>query len=165
MTIVLSFKNQTEDMEQKLADFKVIGISLESTNNGGKSIVDMGKLWGKFYSDGISNIIPNKVSNEIYSIYTDYESDYTGKYTAIIGYKVKSLDEIPDGLVGREFNGGKYTKLIAKGELPDAIVGIWEKVWKEDKELKRRYTADFEVYGERAQNGADSEVEVFIATE
>ncbi|MEY8019276.1 GyrI-like domain-containing protein [Muriicola sp. SD30] len=152
-------------MEQNLADFKIIGISIESTNEGGKSIEEMGQLWGKFYSDGISEKIPNKESDDVYSIFTDYESDYTGKYTAIIGHKVKSLDEIPDGLVGREFKGGKYTKLVAKGEMPNAIVDLWKKVWKEDKELKRRYTADFEVYGAKSQNGAESEVDVFIATE
>ncbi|MEZ2414520.1 GyrI-like domain-containing protein [Muriicola sp. E247] len=152
-------------MEQNLADFKVIGISIESTNEGEKSIEEMGKLWGKFYSDGISEKIPNKESDDIYSIFTDYESDYTGKYTAIIGHKVKSLDDIPDGLVGRKFEGGKYTKLTAKGEMPDAILDIWKKVWKEDKELKRRYTVDFEVYGEKSQNGKESEVDVFIATE
>ncbi len=152
-------------MEQNLADFKIIGISVETTNENGKSVEDMGELWGRFYSDGISDKIPNKVSDEIYSIYTDYESDYAGKITAVIGQKVKSLGDIPDGLVGREFKGGKYIKLVAKGEMPDAIVDVWKKVWKEDKQLKRRYTADFEVYGPKSQNGADSEVEVFIATE
>ncbi len=152
-------------MEQNLAEFKVIGISVSTTNEGGQSIEDMGALWGKFYSDGISSKIPNKVSEEVYSIYTDYETDYTGKQTAIIGHKVKSLDEIPVGLVGREFKGGKYIKLVAKGEMPDAIVDAWKKVWKEDKELKRRYTADFEVYGAKPKNGAESEVDVFIATE
>lgn len=150
-------------MEQDIMNFKVIGISIESTNKGGQSIADLGKLWAKFYSDGISNKIPSKVSNDIYSVYTDYDSDYTGKYTAIIGHKVKSLDEIPDGLVGREFEGGKYAKFVAKGKMPDAIVDIWKNVWKKDKDLKRRYTADFEVYGPKSQNGIDSEVDVFIA--
>ncbi|WP_281541019.1 GyrI-like domain-containing protein [Maribacter aestuarii] len=152
-------------MEQHVADFKIIGISIESTNEGGKSVEDMGKLWGKFYSDGISDKIANKESDLVYSIFTDYESDYTGKYTAIIGHKVESLEEIPDGLVGRQFKGGKYVKFVAKGEMPNAVVDLWKKVWKEDKELKRRYTADFEVYGAKSQNGAESEVDVFIATE
>lgn len=165
VTIVLSCKNHKGYMVQNLAEFKVIGITIESTNEGGQSIEDMGKLWGKFYSESVSDKIQNKLSDEIYSIFTDYESDYSGKYTAIIGHKVKSLDEIPDGLVGREFKGGKYIKLIAKGEMPDAIVDIWEKVWSEDKDLKRRYTADFEVYGPKSHNGADSEVDVYIATE
>ncbi len=152
-------------MEQNLADFKIIGISIQTTNEGGQSTEDIGKLWGQFYSDGISDKIPNKRSEEVYSIYTDYETDHTGKIRAIIGQKVTSLDKIPDGLIGREFKGGEYSKLVAKGEMPNAIVDLWKKVWKEGKELKRRYTADFEIYGAKSQNGADSEVDVFIATE
>lgn len=163
--LILSCEHSKDPMVINIANFKIIGISIESTNEGGKSIEDLGKLWEQFYSDGVSGKIPNKESDNIYSIFTDYESDYTGKYTAIIGHKVKSLDEIPAGLVGREFKGGKYTKLFAKGEMPNAIVDLWKKVWKEDKELKRRYTVDFEVYGAKSQNGAESEVEVFIATE
>ena len=165
LAIVSSCNNHNGYMEQNLADFKIIGISIQSTNEGGQSIEDMGKLWGQFYSDGISNKIPNKTSEEVYSLFTDYESDYTGKYTAIIGHKVESLEKIPDGLVGREFKGGKYTKLKAKGKMPDAIIDTWKKIWREDKELNRRYTVDFEVYGPKSQNGAESEVDVFIATE
>lgn len=164
LTIVFSCKHQNRYMEQHIADFKIIGISIESTNENEKSIEDMGQLWGQFYADDISKKIPNKESDEIYSIFTDYESDYTGKYTAIIGQKVTSLEEIPNGLVGREFKGGKYVKLVAKGKMPDAIIEVWKRVWKEDKKLKRRYTADFEVYSAKSQNEVDSEVDVFIAT-
>ena len=32
------------------------------------------------------------------------------------------------------------------------------------KELDRKYSYDFEVYGEKSQNGENSEVEIFIAT-
>ena len=164
LTFISSCKNDHGYMVQNQVDFKIIGISIESSNEGGQSIEDMGNLWRKFYSDGISDKIPNKTSDDVYSLFTDYESDYTGKYTAIIGHKVESLEKIPDGLVGREFKGGKYTKLTAKGRMPDAIVDIWKKVWREDKELNRRYTVDFEVYGLKSQNGAESEVDVFIAT-
>lgn len=152
-------------MEQNVAAFKIIGISIESTNEGGKSIEDMGKLWAKFYADRISEKIPNKASEEIYSIFTDYESDYTGKYRVIIGHKVNSLENMPNGLVGREFEGGKYIKLIAKGEMPNAIVDTWKKIWEDNDKLNRRYTADFEVYGAKSQNGAESEVDVYIAIE
>ncbi|MFH6605092.1 GyrI-like domain-containing protein [Maribacter algicola] len=152
-------------MKTNIADFKIIGISTRTTNENGESAKVLGELWGTFYSERISAKIPNKDSDEIYAMYTDYESDYTGKYTAIIGHKVKSLQVVPDGLIGREFKGGKYTKLVAKGEMPEAIVNLWEKVWEEDQKLMRRYTVDFEIYGAKSQNGTESEVEVFLATE
>ncbi len=53
----------------------------------------------------------------------NYESDYKGKYTAIIGLKVSSLKQIPDRLIGREFSGGKYQKFVAKGHMPNAVMG------------------------------------------
>ena len=163
LIVLISCKGQDRQMEQNIADFKIIGIAMETTNEDGKSIEDMGKLWGQFYADSISDKIPKKLSDEVYSLFTDYQNDYTGAYTAIIGYKVASLENIPIGLVGREFKGGKYVKYLAKGEMPDAIVNVWKKIWKDDKKLKRRYTVDFEVYGAKSQNGAASEVDVFIA--
>ncbi len=33
------------------------------------------------------------------------------------------------------------------------------------QELTRKYMADFEVYGEKSQNGEHSEVEIYIAVE
>ena len=60
LTIIFLCKNRKGYMEQNLANFKIIGISFESTSEGGKAIEDMGKLWGQFYSNGISDKIPNK---------------------------------------------------------------------------------------------------------
>lgn len=161
---LLSCKNNGENMEN-LDSFKIIGISVETTNQNEKSVEDLGKLWERFYTENIQSKIPNKNGDEIYSIYTDYETDYTGKYTSIIGLKVNSLDQIPDGLIGRTFNGGKYQKFVAKGQMPNAVIEAWQEIWAKDSELNRRYTSDFEVYGKKSQNGKNSEVEIYIATE
>lgn len=144
--------------------FKIIGIASETTNANGKAAEDLEKLWERFFVENIANKIPNKISEEIYSIYTDYESDYTGKYTCVIGQKVDSMEGIPNGLIGREFKSGKYQKFVAKGQMPNAVVEIWKEIWAKDKELNRKYTADFEVYGQKSQNGENSEVEIYIAT-
>ena len=47
--------------------------------------------------------------------------------------------------------------------MPQAIVDSWKEIWSRDKELKRRYTVDFEVYGPKSQQGDQSEVDIFIA--
>ncbi|MGB5434320.1 MAG: GyrI-like domain-containing protein [Maribacter sp.] len=143
---------------QEIEPFKIIGIAVQSTNEGGKSAKDMGDLWGRFYSEEIASKIPNKIDETIYAIYTDYESDYTGSYMAIIGLRVNKLNNIPDGMAGRTFEGGTYKKFIAEGEMPKAIVKQWQYIWEQDKKLNRKYTADFEVYKQ------DSEiVEILIA--
>lgn len=149
----------------QLKPFKIVGIYTETSNQNGQAEQVLGELWGKFISENVISGIPNSISNAIHVIYTDYESDYKGKYTAIIGLKVNTLENIPEGMMGREFTGGNYTKVLVKGLMPDAIIQAWQKVWDADKELNRKYTADFEVYGPNFQNGAESEMDIYIATE
>jgi len=145
-------------------EFKIIGIAVKTTNKDNQSAQDIGKLWQQFYVENLFDKIPNKLSNDIYSIYTDYKSDFTDEYTTIIGVQVTSLENIPTGLIGRQFPSDNFMKFTAKGLMPKAIVEAWIDIWEKDKELGRKYTYDFEVYGKKSQNGENSEVEIYIAT-
>lgn len=143
--------------------FSIIGIAVRTTNKNGHGIKDIGDLWQRFMSENIFLSIPNKIDNAIHTLYTDYESDHNGPYTTIIGCKVSDLNGIPEGMVGKKFKGGKYLKISAKGDLSAGLIANeWMKIWKSD--LNRVYTADFEIYGEKAQNPTDAEVDIFIAT-
>jgi len=142
--------------------FKTIGISIETTNQNGKSLEDIEKLWGKFWGENIQDQIPNKVNSEIYAVYTDYENGDAGKYTVIIGLPVKSLDDIPNEFVGREIYVGKSQKFVAKGKMPEAVVKMWTEIW-ENKALKRAYRADVTVHGKKYYDGDNAEVETFIS--
>ena len=145
-----------------IKEFTVVGISVRTTNENGQSAKDIGELWNRFMTEGILDKIPNKADGTIYSIYTDYESDHTKPYTTIMGCKVDKLGTIPDGMVVKTFKGGNYTKFVSKGDLTKgAVYETWLKIWNTD--LDRAYTADIEVYGEKAQNPTDAEVEIFIA--
>lgn len=150
-------------MEQThIEEFKVIGISVRTTNENSQSAKDIEQLWGRFLSENIAEKIPNKEGTEIYSIYTDYEGDYMQPYTTILACKVSSFDEIPKGMIGKAFNGGMYVKTSAKGDLMKGlIVNHWKKIWEMD--LDRAYTADFEVFGKKAQNPSDAEVDFYVA--
>lgn len=142
--------------------FKVIGISVRTINKGDKAAQDIGQLWNRFMSQGIASKIPNKIEDSIFSIYTNYEGDYTQPYDTILGCKVSSLEQIPEGMIGQSFDGGTYLEYTSKGDLTKGVVyATWEKIWKQD--LNRVYTADFEVYGEKAMNPTEAEVSVFVA--
>ena len=145
-------------------EFKIIGISVKTTNKDGQSAQDIGKLWQQFYMENLFDKIPNKLSSDIYSIYTDYKSDFTDEYTTIIGVQVSSLENIPAGLIGRQFPSDNFVNYTAKGLMPEAVAKTWTTIWERDKELNRKYTYDFEVYGEKSQNGEHSEVEIYIAS-
>ena len=143
--------------------FKVIGISIRTTNANSQSQQDLGKLWGQFFAENIIAKIPNKISSHILCIYTDYESDYSGEYTTIIGVPVSILEEVPSGLIGREFEADNFRKFVAKGVMTSAVVNTWIDIWQRDKELNRKYSYDFEFYGESSNKGEQSEVEIFVA--
>ncbi|MBF4487942.1 GyrI-like domain-containing protein [Flavobacterium sp. CSZ] len=142
--------------------FSVIGISVRTTNENGKSGEDIPALWNKFMSEEIQRKIPNKVSEDIFCIYTDYEKDHTKPYTTILGCKVKSLDVVPENMIGKTIESANYEELIAKGNLAEGIVyNKWLEIWNSD--LDRSFTADFEVYGEKTQNPENAEVDIYIA--
>lgn len=142
--------------------FKVIGIKARTTNEEGKAAAAIGALWNRFMSEGIPAKIPNRLDSSFLSIYTNYEKDHTKPYDAILGCRVSSLEDIPEGMVGQEFGLSAYTKFTAKGDLSKgAVYQSWKEIWEQN--LDRTYTADFEVYGEKAQNPANAEVDIFIA--
>jgi predicted transcriptional regulator YdeE len=147
---------------QKINDFSVIGIAVRTTNENGQSGKDIPALWQKFMAQGMLEKIPGKIDDTLYCIYTDYESDYTKPYTTILGCKVANADTIPDGMMAKTFAGGEYNRYTAKGNLMQGIVfNEWVKIW--DSHITRAYTADFEVYGEKALDPANAEVDIFIA--
>jgi predicted transcriptional regulator YdeE len=147
---------------QMMAAFNMIGIAVRTTNDNGKSGKDIPALWEQFMAKGVLEKIPNKISTDIYCMYTDYEKDHTKPYTTILGCQVSNLDDIPEGMVSKQIASGKYTKQIAKGNILEGMVfNEWLKIWNSD--LPRTYTADFEVYGAKAANPVEAEVDIFLA--
>lgn len=160
--IFVSNQNIKTMQKEKIEPFKIIGIGIRTTNEGQQASLEIAELWQRFLSEGILEKIPNKVDRTIYSLYTDYEGDHTQPYTALLGCKVTSLEDVPEGMDGRSFEGGQYIKTSAKGNLMEGlIVNHWAKIWEMD--LSRAYTADFEAFGEKAQNPADAEVDFYVA--
>lgn len=142
--------------------FKVIGIEVRTTNENEQAAKDIPLLWDKFMKENVLDNIPNKIDNTVYSIYTEYEKDHTKPYTTLLGCKVESLEHIPEGMVGKSFDGGDYIKFTTKGNLAEGLViNEWVKIWNMD--LDRIFTADFEMYSEKAQNPSDAEVDILIA--
>lgn len=146
----------------KIEPFHLVGIAVRTTNENGQAGKDIQALWSRFISEGIQKKIPNRVDDSVYCVYTEYEKDYTKPYTTILGCKVSNLNSLPNGMVGKTFTGGKYLKRTAKGNiLKGMIIDEWTKIW--NSNIPRAYTADFEVYGEKAQNPEKAEVEIFLA--
>lgn len=147
--------------EVKLDKFTVVGISVRTTNQNYQSQKDIADLWDMFFSRNIIGMIPNKISNDIYCIYTDYESDFTGEYTTILGCKVSDTNKVPADLTIKEIPETKYYKYLSEGELPYAVGRTWAHIWK--SEINRAYVADFDIYGEEAQDPKNARLTTFLS--
>jgi predicted transcriptional regulator YdeE len=157
---------QTKTVDQK--GFTVIGISTRTDNAqeaAGNGLI--AKQWERFYKEGILDKIPNKADPSTYVVYSDYASDRNGEYSYIIGAKVSDVSAVPAGLVARTVSAGKYAVISSeRGPVPKIIVEAWQQIWglEDQGQLggKRAYKTDFEVYGQRARNPQDSQIEIYV---
>lgn len=132
-----------------------------TTNENEQSRKDIGELWQKFSGTNIIEQIPNKESNDIYCIYTDYESDFTGPYTTILGCKVTSIENVPEGLISKTIPKAKFQRYTSTGKIPDCVLATWRHIW--ESPINRRYLADFDVYGENSQDLNNAVVDTYLS--
>jgi len=149
---------------QIIQEFKVIGISIRTTNENGQSAKDIEAIWGRFWNEKIQEQIPNKINDNIYAVYTDYETDFNGAYTTVIGLPVSSFENIPEGFVGITIEKAEYQKFVSKGKMPEAVVNTWIEIWGNNElNQTRTYYADFTIHGKKYFDGDNAEVETFIS--
>lgn len=148
-------------MEHK-ETFMVIGITVRTSNANGQATQDIPALWQNFMGNNLAATIPNKISDDIYCLYTEYEKDHTLPYTTMIGCKVSNLDTIPEGMTGKTIAAGNFVKYTAKGNLVQgAVYNEWIKIWN-DTATNRAFTTDYEIYGAKAANPENGEVDIFV---
>ncbi len=155
-----------------LPEIKIIGIKIITQNS--KELSANGGQIAKTVSNYFSNQLMNQITNRInpgvtYCLYTDYESDQNGKYSFIIGEEVNSLRNIPANFVSHIIPKQKYCKLTSEqGPIPSIVVDLWKKIWSSEQAVlgvKRTFTADFELYDQRAGNPQNAIMDLFIAIE
>ncbi len=149
---------------QQIESFHVIGISVRTSNVDNKAAEDIGATWQKFMGEQIGTKIPNKQSGDIYAVYTHYDGDHMQPYTMILGHRVDTLENIPEGMSGISIKWGNYHPVVATGDLTNGVVvKAWQDIWQAN--LPRLFTSDFEVYGTKSMNPENAEVDIFIAVE
>ncbi|MCI5052728.1 MAG: GyrI-like domain-containing protein [Simkaniaceae bacterium] len=141
---------------------KMIGIEIRTSNAPEAAPIDIPKHWEKFSAENIFERIPNKKSHDVIGLYCEYEGDFTQPYTFVIGCEVESLDDIPEGMVGKMVPASKYARFPVSGDFPQSLINTWKRIWQTD--LQRTYTCDFELYGEKFQ-GEGQELDIYIAVE
>jgi predicted transcriptional regulator YdeE len=151
-------------MENKiitLPAFYVAGLSVRTTNANSQAEKDIGALWQAFTQQNIAVKLSNKLSNELYCVYTDYQTDHTGPYTAILGYKVSSIDNLPEGITGVSIAKSNYLVFTPEGAFPASLGNAWQYIWQAD--IDRKYTADFDIYHLEGDGFANIRSEIYVA--
>jgi len=138
-------------------------IGLELRTNNEECSLAMPVHKDRFFKENTLSKIPNKINGNILALYTDYEGDYTKPYSWILGCEVSSLDEVPEGLVGKVIPESKYAVFTTQGEFPKGLIAAWQAIWKSN--LSRSYTSDFEIYRSDFDPEHNPEVKVYIAIE
>ena len=129
-----------------LTEKTIVGICINTNNSNASKTIPL--LWDEFFNNKIvSKIEHKKPDSLIYSVYSDYESDQNGNYTVTIGVEInrKDIKKYNPVIIKK----GKYILFEKNGKLPDIVSDMWNDIWKyfkENKDLKRRYQSDFEVY-------------------
>ncbi len=157
---------ETHITRADLPGFLVIGIEARTTNAREATAAGIiPQQWQKFFQEGIQSKIPDKVGSNIYAVYFDYASDHNGEYTYLIGAMVKDGTAPPAGMVAKRIPAGQYAVLTTdKGPLPQVVPGTWQKIFKleDDRNLKRAYQADFEIFDQRAQDPQNAELDIYV---
>ena len=111
-------------------------------------------LWGRFFQEVLPTL---GEGSTVYGVYHNYESDVHGGFDVLVGADTL---RVTDEMKSITLEAGKYLMFPVKGELPQAIIDTWMKVWAyfEDPSIdeRRSYETDFELY-----KSAD-EVEIYI---
>jgi len=166
-------------MQQELVvqpEIKLMGLSVRTRNQDefNPETAKIGKLFGQFLSQNISNQIPHRKNpGVIFSTYTNYESDYQGAYTYFIGEEVSDFGNIsntPEGLEKLMIPASRYLKFTTSpGKLPDIVISAWQEIWGmaesqylKNINLERIYQADFEIYDHRCADSSQAIVDIYL---
>jgi predicted transcriptional regulator YdeE len=124
------------------------------------------KQWGRFMSEGLLSNIPNKADPNIIAVYTDYDPSNGGGYTFLIGAKVNSDSNIPNGMAVIKVPAGRYAVFTTeKGPIEQVVRAEWKAIWALPKSSlggNRAFKTDFEVYDQRAADPKSSQVEIHV---
>lgn len=146
----------------ELAEKQVEGIAIQTSNQTGKAIQEIGQTWQRFFTERVADKIQGKVNTKTIGLYTNYESDYTGAYQFIAGVEInqQKISSSQETVI-KTIPKGKYAKFSIHGDIQQSVGEAWAQIWQMD--LKRTYTGDFEEYQNNNTDPQNQEIHIYIA--
>jgi len=141
---------------------------LVRTNNAdeaaGKSKI--GPLWQRFMQQNLAATIPNRTDAALTVVYSHYATDEKGDYDYLLGARVSSVDNLPEGMTSRRVEPGDYAVIpTERGPMPGVLQAAWARIWKmtpEDLGGRRAFVTDYEIYDQRSVDPHNAQVEIHI---
>jgi predicted transcriptional regulator YdeE len=146
---------------------QVVGYQTRTTNADEVSPESsrLGHLWARALQPGAFNTVAHRSnSTRLIAVLHGYESDETGAYTQLVGVEVDFLDdEVPPGMTTLAVPEAQSVRFSAQGEMPQAIIAAWERIWASfpGDGLRRAFTFDVEFH----PGDIDAAADVLIAVE
>ena len=131
----------------KITEQTIQGISIR-TQNSYEMNPETAKISGLYQRFDENIVVDYQHGARVYGIYFDYESDASGMFSVLAG-----ADQIESSKVNLQsvtIEAGDYLVFEGKGEMPQAVIDTWMKIWDyfsgEKNEYQRVYKTDFELY-------------------
>ncbi|GAA3584496.1 GyrI-like domain-containing protein [Nonomuraea rosea] len=133
------------------AELVVVGFAVRTTNADemDPARAKLPTLWQRVGAPGAFAHVPGRLDENLYAVLTDYESGHNGAYTQIVGTGVRTVPRIPEGMVAVRVPAAHALRLAARGQMPQALVEAWQRVWKHTESggtPSRAFTTDLEVH-------------------
>ncbi|MBO7745701.1 effector binding domain-containing protein [Paenibacillus sp. MWE-103] len=151
--------------------FKVIGYELQTTNDG-ENLKQIPAFWQEYLRNGWGHKIPNRVhegSPVELGICHGFNME-EGTFLYLIGMEATDFDNVPEGLVCREFGEAEYavftTPKVPEQEFSPSIQNTWNAIfteWFPHSGYEHAGKPEFELYDERCGPGNELwEMDIYV---
>ena len=95
-------------------------------------------------------------------------NDARGPYTFMTGARISSGNALPPGISAIKIPAGRYAVFLTeKGLVGKVVPQAWQRIWSQTEDspaAHRAFQADFEVYGQRAADPQNAQVEIYVVS-
>lgn len=154
----------------KRPSFFLLGHGLKTNTKDGNNLKEIPRFWDNYMKKELCKTIPGKINpNQEYGLCYDFNPQ-TLDMCYMIGYEVKNLENIPEGMCGKEVPASLYVCFTTPKVLrKDFVTSIQEttkfiyREWLPQSGYQYNENGnDFEIYDERCFGDIDCQMDIFI---
>lgn len=131
---------------------KVIGIELDISHIAGANFEISRQFLIRFFKGHEYKKIPNQIESQHYIGVISNNYMQPNSYTFFLGAEVSTLEEIPNGFVGKEIKPSKYVVSRATAGVSNNVEDIWYEMerWKFRNDISSRSTIGIVYYNKNS---------------